>query len=93
MNQLHKSVILFAIAWAMVAMGAGSAISAATALGDVGAGPFGVNGGSRLDSGTRLGPSDPGGADLFGSNVPILLAVVVAAVASSAAPRPIRRFR
>ena len=50
------------LACAMVATGAGSAISAATALGDVVAGPSGVKGGSLVDSGTRLGRSDPGGA-------------------------------
>jgi len=80
-NQLRKSVILFSIACAMVAIGAGSSISAATAPGDVGAGLFVVNGGSLVDSGTRLGPSDPGGADFFGSNVAIEgdLAVIGAA--------------
>jgi hypothetical protein len=86
MNLLRKAVVLFSLACAMVAIGAGGAISAATGLGDVGAGPSGVKGGSLVDSGTRLGPGDPGGADFFGSNVAIEkdLAVIGAVNADNA---------
>jgi hypothetical protein len=71
MNPLRKSVVLFSLACAMVAIGAGSAISAAIALGDVGTVPPGVKGSSLVDSGTRLRPSDPGSGNFFGSNVAI----------------------
>ena len=71
MNPLRRSVVLFSLACALVATGAGSSMAAATALDDVVAGTSGVKLGSLVDSGTRLGPSDPGGADFFGSNVAI----------------------